>query len=180
MWGKRTGDMNTTYDYHGYSFTLSDVEIRAAMGGGSEQNFDVMFDQVGINSTYSYRNIEYVILRNYTANWNFTHRMPESKTVTKAESWHYDGTLLWSGRPKCGNTNSGGKGINCSGVYPGSTNPNGGKGCKKNHSKNNWSGGLTLYMSEHNTDTYMYVCNGAQHTSGHSMSHRYWFRERSK
>jgi subtilisin-like proprotein convertase family protein len=177
MWGQRTGDMNDIHRYHGHSFSLSDVEIRAALGGGSSQNFDVMFDQVGINSYYSYRNIEYVILRNYTGNWKFTSLMPESKTVTKAESWHYDGTLLWSGRPKCGNTHKSGKGINCAGVYPGTKDPDRGRKCAKNHSRNRGGGALALYMNEHNTDTYMYVCNGSQHSSSHSLSHRYWFRE---
>ena len=33
-----------------------------------------------------------------------------------------------------------------------------------------------LIMSRTDADTYMYICNGAQHSSSFSMNHRYWFR----
>ena len=181
-WTDENGDIMTApFMIGGASFKHSDTQIRAAMGGGSEQNFDVMFDQAGVNRSYSWRNFEYIILRNYTVYWRFDIRVAESKTVTKAESWDRDtGDMLWTGRPVCGSTHGGGKGINCYNVYGGSTNPDGGKGCKVNKSRNNWSGVLHLYMSEHNTDTYMYVCNGAQHSStGRPLTHRYWFRERN-
>jgi len=31
-------------------------------------------------------------------------------------------------------------------------------------------------MSNSNSDTYIYICNGAQHSSSASMNHRWWFR----
>jgi hypothetical protein len=34
-----------------------------------------------------------------------------------------------------------------------------------------------IYMSETNSDSYLHLCNGAQHSSGHNMNHRYWFRK---
>ena len=38
------------------------------------------------------------------------------------------------------------------------------------------SGWHHWYMGETNTDTYLYICNGAQHSSGSNMNHRFWFR----
>src|SRR3989338_1902942 len=35
-----------------------------------------------------------------------------------------------------------------------------------------------FHMGDTNTDTYLYICNGAQHSSGYNMNHRWWFRER--
>jgi hypothetical protein len=32
-------------------------------------------------------------------------------------------------------------------------------------------------MAAANTDSYLYICNGAQHSSSHAMNHRFWFRE---
>lgn len=34
-------------------------------------------------------------------------------------------------------------------------------------------------MSEYNSDTYLYMCNGAQHSSSYDMNHRWWIRERN-
>jgi hypothetical protein len=34
-----------------------------------------------------------------------------------------------------------------------------------------------FYTGDVNTDTYLYICNGAQHSSGNNMNHRFWFRE---
>jgi hypothetical protein len=34
-------------------------------------------------------------------------------------------------------------------------------------------------MNQWNDDTYLYICNGAQHSSGQDMNHRFWIRERS-
>ena len=36
-----------------------------------------------------------------------------------------------------------------------------------------------FYMSNFNSDTYLYICNGPQHSSGHDMNHRWWFREKA-
>ena len=84
-----------------------------------------------------------------------------------------DNALAWTGNLGCGNV--GGWGINC--VNVSSNNPGGAAGCTIGMGSGNW-GWYHFYMGETNTDTYMYICNGAQHSSGFDMNHRYWFRER--
>ena len=180
MGGNRVGgwgSLDTVHTVKDYAYKMSDVRIRNVIG--AKENFDVMFDQNGVNTSYSYQNIEYIIMRNYTGYWRFDLRMPESKTKKTIESWHHDGTLLWTGDMACGSTHSGGRGINCYNVSNGAKSPQGGQACAKNDSRNNWASVPHLYMYEHNSDSYIYICNGAQHTSGHHMSHRYWFRERN-
>ena len=39
------------------------------------------------------------------------------------------------------------------------------------------SGWHHLYMANTNSDSYMYLSNGAQHSSSVNMNHRFWFRE---
>jgi len=178
------GDIRTApFSVKDYSFKMSDTQIKALIG--AKKNFDVLWDQAGLNSSYTYRNIEYVVMRNYTADWRFTGKVAASSTPVTVESWHYDGTLLWQGKggtnsePKCGHV--GGWGINCYGTKTqnSSHGPDGGKRCKRWESRKNWTGHMHLYMSNTNTDSYIYMCNGAQHSSGHHLAHRYWFRERN-
>ena len=38
------------------------------------------------------------------------------------------------------------------------------------------SGWHHFYMAETNSDSYLYLSNGAQHSSSFNMNHRYWFR----
>jgi hypothetical protein len=148
-------------------------------------------DQSYVNTAYSYNNREYTILKDYTARWRFywSQVVPESTTTTTLTSYYWDsnfngastgsqgeGQVNWSGNPICGI--KGGAGINCYNTRSGSPsrNPNGGRGCKSNPSRNRWSGELHLYMADTNYNTYSYFCNGAQHTSSFSFTHRFWFR----
>jgi hypothetical protein len=85
-----------------------------------------------------------------------------------------DNALAWSGNMDCG-SNAGGFGINCYYVLSGTTS-GGGSGCSINMGSAVSAAWHTIYMGETNTDTYVYMCNGAQHSSGHNMNHRYWFR----
>ena len=32
------------------------------------------------------------------------------------------------------------------------------------------------YMSDSNSDTYIYICNGGQYSSRGTLNHRWWFR----
>ena len=34
-----------------------------------------------------------------------------------------------------------------------------------------------LFMANTHSDTYLDVCNSAQHSSAHAMNHRFWFRK---
>ena len=134
----------------------------------------------GYNSAYSSGNHEYVIVRNYTATFTFTARVPESSTPTVFESYRSSDNLLnWRGRLTCGNV--GGVGVNCldvqvTGQPVGTPNPQGGAGCLFSLGSSTNAGWHSLYMSDTNTDTYLYICNGAQHTSSYDVSHRWWVR----
>ena len=52
-----------------------------------------------------------------------------------------------------------------------SNSPSGGRGCKVNpwdigaRGNHHWSGTPRIYMQNSNYDTYIYFCNGAQHSS---------------
>ena len=119
-------------------------------------------------------NYEYILIRDYTAAWTWTSVVPASSTTTVIESHRVsDDALAWTGNFKCGDV--GGAGINCYTVTAGN-NPGGGSGCSINMGKATNSGWHHVYMSEHNSDTYLYMCNGPQHSSGFTMNHRYWFR----
>ena len=112
--------------------------------------------------------------------------MPESTTSAELSSWAMpkeyaggleavgSGKLNWRGRPACGNV--GQAGINCYNVHSGSpqTEPRGGNGCRENLGR--WSGNMHWYMADGGWDTYVYVCNGAQHSSTNRFSSRVWFR----
>ena len=87
-----------------------------------------------------------------------------------------DDALAWTGNLRCGNTGGGGaKGINCYNVLE--NNPQGGAGCDINMGKASNTGWHHFFMSQWNKDTYLYICNGPQHSSGNRFSHRFWVRE---
>ena len=135
-----------------------------------------MADQAGWNSGYSSGNYEYVIARNYTGYWRFDTRVAASSTTTSFQSYRLsDNALAWTGNWQCGNV--GGWGINCYNMLSG--NPQGGAGCNINMGYQSNAGWHHFYMGETNTDTYLYVCNGPQHSSSYNMNHRWWFRERT-
>ena len=170
------GNVAVALAVKGTPYKLSDDSIRSVIG--PDQNFDVLFDQAGYNSQYSNGNYEYVVIRNYTAKWTWGGLVPASSTATTVRSYRLsDNALAWEGNFKCGK--AGGWGINCYDVTAG-TNPSGGSGCKINMGKatnNSWH---HVYMAETNTDTYLYMCNGPQHSSSHNMNHRFWFRKAQK
>lgn len=176
----RLANVEDGYSRRERPFKLSDIQIRGIIG--ADRNFDVLVDQHGHNSAYSSGNHEYVILRNYTADFSFNSLVPESSTVTQMQSYRAsDNALAWTGRLACGTpvASSGvdgrGVGINCNNVVTG-PNPSGGAGCNINMGSSVSTGWHYFYMSEYNTDTYVYICNGAQHSSSHDMVHRWWFR----
>ncbi|MBW2461719.1 MAG: hypothetical protein JRH11_08730 [Deltaproteobacteria bacterium] len=157
-------------------YKLADATINALISDGT---FDILADQVGWNSAYSSGNHEYVLVRNYTATFSFTAIVPDSTSTTVFESYRAaDDLLVWRGRLRCG---GGGVGINCYDILPtpspvGTANPQGGNGCLYPLGSSSNTGWHHFYMSETNTDTYLYICNGAQHTSSYNLSHRWWFR----
>ena len=89
-----------------------------------------------------------------------------------------DGKVNWEAQLNCGG--KGGSGINCYGIrsYTKGYNANsrGGFGCKANPSRGRWSGNPHWYMFNTNHDTYVYICNGAQHSSSFNMNPRWWIR----
>jgi len=155
----------------GNAYKLSDDSIRSLIGSG--ENFDVMASQAGYNSAYSTGNYEYSILRNYTGTWDWGSSMSASTTATVLQSYRAsDNALAWTGELLFG---LGGAGINGSAILSGSS-PAGGSGCDINMgtaSNANWH---HFYMANTNSDSYMYLCNGAQHSSSYNMNHQYWFR----
>lgn len=156
----------------GNAYKVSDVSIRNIIG--YNQSFDVMGDQNGYNSAYSTGNFEYVILRNYKGYWRFDTGMAASTSRTVFQSYRVsDNALAWTGNMSCG---GGGAGINCYTITEGS-NPQGGAGCNINMGTASNVGWHHFYMSETNTDTYLYVCNGPQHSSSYDLNHRWWVRE---
>lgn len=160
--------------HKGNPYKLSDDVIRAFIG--PSQNFDVMVDQSGYNSAYSTGNYERVILRNYTGFWRFDAPVAASTTQTVMQSYRKsDGALAWTGELGCGFVSGAGAGINCEPVV--SNNPQGGAGCGISMGSATHEGWHHFFMSVSNSDTFLYICNGAQHSSNHDMNHRWWFRE---
>jgi len=200
----RTGDygnVDNSNIFHakGHPYKLADTKIRAVIGqkSGTPTAFDIMGDQAGINSYYSGVNVEHTIITNYKANWyssdSANNPIKESSTTTEMKIYTLrsgsrsnpntpgvgnnvaDGELAWTGRPKCGHV--GKSGVNCYGNTKGkNAGPRGGQGCKFNRSRNRWHGTLHFYMSDTNKDSYLYLCNGAQHSSSSPMNHRWWIR----
>ncbi len=161
----------------GNGYKLSDENIRAIIG--ENERFDILADQSGYNTAYSNGNYEYVILRGYTGYWRFDAPVEESRTTTTFQSYRLsDNALAWTGNLRCGYQNSnapGPMGINCVAVLE--NNPQGGAGCDINMGKSSKIGWHHFFMGQWNQDTYLYICNGAQHSSGNRFSHRFWVRE---
>ena len=159
--------------YSGNPYKLSDQVIRRI--NGPSDNFDVLMDQAGYNGNYSTGNYEYVVLRNYTGLWRWDQAVAASTTQTSMESYRIsDDLMIWSGELGCG---VGGAGINCFDIVSG-PNPQGGAGCSVALGTQTNSGWHHFHMAEVNSDSYLYICNGPQHSSGHNMNHRAWFRAR--
>lgn len=160
-------------------YKLADTTIRLVVGNGA--TYEILADQVLHNTGYSNGNNEFVIVRNYTGQFTYTAPMPESSTATTFESFRIsDSEIAWRGRLQCG---IGGYGLNCSGLGGGSPpnpigagNPQGGLGCLFQMGTSTSASWHDLYMGNTNTDTYIYICNGAQHTSSYSNIHRWWVR----
>ncbi len=176
--GNAVGSVSDALTTEGGNYKLSDVDINSIIGGTG--NMDVMTDQAGYNSTYSTGNYEYITVTNYTGTFSFTSLMPDSTaTIPVFRSFRAaDDALAWTGRLHCGSTGgaTGGVGLNCINVASGSPNPQGGTGCNIAMGSSTDSGWHHFEMARANTDTYIYICNGAQHSSGHTMNHRMWFR----
>jgi hypothetical protein len=173
------GSVSDATTLKGNPYKLSDKTIRNIIGPNN--NFDVMADQNGYNSSYSNGNYEYVIIRNYTAPWTFEKTMQSSATTTVFQSYRLsDNALAWTGNIACGADNwSQRSGINCDGSWGLTNPPQGGAGCDINMGKATSTGWYHFYMDQNNSDTYLYICNGAQHSSGQNMNHRFWIRERA-
>jgi hypothetical protein len=174
------GTINDGLIFRGGNYKLSDDDIRDIVG--PTNNFDVLMDQQGHRAAYSSGNYEYATLTNYTGSFTFASLMPESTTTTAMTSYRArDNAVAWTGRLACGaggGVATGSKGINCYNVASG-TNPGGGSGCSISMGSTTNSGWHYFYMSNDNSDTYLYLCNGAQASSDGDMNHRFWFRERN-
>ena len=165
------GNVGDALTLKGNAYKLADQSIRNLIG--SSENFDVLATQTGFNTSYSTGNFEHAILRNYTGEWRWDQAMGASTTTTSLESYRSsDGALAWQGEIEFG---FGGAGINGFNLLSGS-NPQGGAGCDINMGTSSNSGWHHFYMAETNSDSYLYLCNGAQHSSSHAMNHVYWFR----
>jgi hypothetical protein len=159
--------------HKGASYKLSDADVRLIIG--PSENFEILADQSGFNSYYSNGNYEYVILSNYTGYWRFDQRVAASATTTQFQSFaRSDDTLIHTFNLECGNV--GGWGINCRDVL--SDNPRGGEGCDIALGTASHTSWHHFYMNDTNSDTYLYVCNGPQHSSNADMNHRWWVRGR--
>lgn len=169
------GEVSDGLTHLGNGYKLSDDVIREIVG--PNQKFSILADQSGYNTAYSTGNYEYVILRDYTGYWRFDGPVSASTTTTTFQSYRIsDDALAWTGNLQCGyNAGTGVAGINCVTVL--SNNPQGGAGCDINmgtRSNTNWH---HFFMSQYNQNTYLYICNGPQHSSTNRFSHRFWVRE---
>jgi hypothetical protein len=161
------GSVTDATTLKGNPYKLSDDNIRGLIG--ASENFDVLVDQAGFNSSYSTGNYEFAILRNYTGRWTWEQAMPASTTTTLLQAYRIsDQALTWSGELQFG---TGGAGINGSTVLSG-------PGLMIQLGTVTNSGWHHFYMAEVNSDSYLYLSNGAQHSSSHNMNHRYWFRSK--
>jgi hypothetical protein len=164
------GSVSDALTLKGNAYKLSDTSIRSLIGSG--ENFDVLATQTGFNSAYSTGNYEYSILENYTGLWAWDNAMAASSTSTLLSSYNLAGDLAWSGEFLFGD---GGAGLNSHTLLSG-VNPGGGSGCDISMGTQQSNGWHHFYMAEHNSDSYMYLCNGAQHSSSYEMNHVYWIR----
>ena len=165
------GDVSDALTLKGNAYKLADQNIRDLIGPG--MTFDVLATQTGYNPFYSTGNLEYAVLRNYTGDWRWDQAMGASSTTTSLESHQLsDGALLWQGEFLFGD---GGAGLNSHTLLSGMS-PSGGSGCSTALGTATSGGWNHFYMAETNSDSYMYLCNGAQHSSSVDMNHVYWFR----
>ena len=166
------GSVTTAMDRKGSPYKLSDDDIRGVIG--ADEHFDILFDQEGYNSYYSNGNYEYIVVRGYTGHWTFTSLMAASSTTTTFSSYRLsDDALALQFNLICGTAggaDAGGRGINCYNVASGSPNPGGGSGCNINMGIRNNGGWHHLYMYDSNSNTYAYICAGAQHSSSYDMN----------
>jgi hypothetical protein len=173
--------------------TNTDRSLKNYNKGDYHTKFDYMMDQSGYNSYYSGGNREYMINRDYTARWFFYRWEGVYESSTKTEMTSYkvagtsnwngrsaqgEGTVMWKGQANCGQQAAGGAaGVNCNNVKGGVKRPDAGRGCKENLSHNRCgTHQLHVYMCQTNHDTYMYLCNGCQHSSSNRFSHRSWVK----
>ncbi|WP_224369336.1 fibrinogen-like YCDxxxxGGGW domain-containing protein [Hyalangium versicolor] len=158
-------------------YKLADATVKTIIG--ADNQFDILVDQVGHNTNYSTGNHEYMIVRNYTGVYRYTGTVAESSTPTVFESYRaIDNAIAWRGRLGCG---LGGYGINCSTILStpnplGAPNPQGGLGCLLSMGTQTNAAWHSLFQGDNNTDTYIYICNSAQHTSSYSNVHRWFVR----
>jgi hypothetical protein len=199
-----TGNVRSDPLQHlGGAYKMHDHEIRSVIGQPDHKNdnakaetstFSWMFDQSYRNTYYSGGNYEYTITKNYNARWRFYRFQTMEESKTKLETTAYDmnynfngrhsqgdGSVNWVGEPRCGrgsSTRPTGAGISCRGAKSGkpSASLRGGRGCQRNRGYDRWHGQLHLYMCDTNHDSYMYMCNGPQHSSGNRFAHRSWLR----
>jgi hypothetical protein len=159
----------------GTPYKLSDTAIRAIIG--PSQNFDFMADQLNYVAPNSTGNREYVIVRNYTGYWQFDGVVAQSSTTTVMNSYRLsDNALAWTGNLQCGAFGWSSRGINCNTVL--TNNPQGGLGCAINlgiAGDSNWH---HIYMFADDSNSYLFVCNGAQYSSAYNIKHRWYVRER--
>lgn len=164
----------------GNRYKLDDDVIRRAIIG-STNNFDVMGDQAGWNSYYSTGNYEYIVMLGYTGVWYFDRLMDQSSTTVTMRSYRIaDNYMAWEGELQCGvpgGASGAGRGISCYNVVRG-PNPQGCAGCRVCMGNQSNVGWHHIYMFESNSDSYIYICNGPQHSSSYNMNHRWWIRDR--
>jgi len=168
------GDVKDALTKKGTPYKLSDEHIQGIIG--EDNYFDILFDQKGYNNAYSSGNKEYVVVRGYTAEWTWAGNVAASSTTTSMTSYRRDDNAIAAHFNFDCESGNGGNGVNCDTVAAGSINPSGGSGCDINMGGASSSGYRDLMMSRNNADTYMYICNGPQHSSSYDMNHRYWFR----
>lgn len=165
------GNVGDALTLQGNPYKLSDQNIRGLIGASN--SFDLMVTQTGFNSAYSTGNYEYAILNDYTGLWRWDQAMPASTTPTILRSYRAsDGSIAWEGQIQFG---IGGAGINGNILLSG-TNPAGGSGCTINMGTTSNASWHHFFMANTNSDSYLYLCNGAQHSSGYPINHLYWFR----
>ena len=116
------------------------------------------------------------MIRGYTADWTWAENVAASSTTTTMASYRAsDDHLALRFNLICGSS-SGGNGINCDELASGSANPQGGAGCIIDMGTSSSADYHRILPGRVNSDTYLYICNGPQHSSSNDMNHRVWFR----
>ncbi|MCK5396696.1 MAG: hypothetical protein KAJ33_00425, partial [Thermoplasmata archaeon] len=174
-------------------YKLSDNTIRAIIALGVPDKADYLWNQQGHNQYYADTNSEYVIMDGYNHQWDYSEGMGNSATNIRLRSFRrsddavtHDSGWIASSTLGCAKNagNTAAAGINCwagSGIY--SSGWGGGSGSPRCtydlrvNPDHGWSGSLRMAMSNTNSDNYLYVCNGPQHTSGSRYKMRVFVRE---